>query len=259
MIATAIAFVSPAYVLFNVALKPESDNSGIIVPAAQPTLANFAAAWTDANLANALVNTTVVTALSLLIIVVASSMAGYAIARSTSRLGRWTYGAFLLGLLLPFQLAAIPLYQLMQRLGLLGSLWGLVAFYSALLLPFSIFLYAAFLRTLPREYEEAAEVDGAGPLATFFRVVFPMMRAVTGTVVILNAINIWNDFFTPQLYLTGSGTQTLTVSLYAYVGQYSTEWPLIFGGLIIASAPILVLFFFLQRHVIQGFAGGLKG
>jgi raffinose/stachyose/melibiose transport system permease protein len=86
-----------------------------------------------------------------------------------------------------------------------------------------------------------------------------MVRAVTGTVVILNAINIWNDFFTPQLYLSGSGTQTVTVSLYSYVGQYGSQWPLIFGGLIIASIPLLVLFFLLQRHVIKGFAGGLKG
>jgi raffinose/stachyose/melibiose transport system permease protein len=259
LILAALAFVSPLYVMVNVATKSTSNTTDPITPSFPPTFDNFALAWRDAHLGNALVNTTVVTGLSIAIVVVASSLAGYAIARATSQFSRVAFFTFLIGLLLPFQLALIPLYRAMLALGLLGTLWSLVLYYSGVLLPFSIFLYTSFIRALPRDYEEAAEVDGAGSVRTFFSIVFPMVRAVTGTVIILNAVNVWNDFFTPRLYLSGSGVETVTVSLYSYVGQYSTQWPLIFGGLIIASLPILIMFFILQKKVIQGFAGGLKG
>lgn len=259
MILAALVFVSPLYILINVALKGAGDTTSPLAPTIHPSVDNFVAAWSGANLGMALLNSALTVVFSLIVLVVVSSLAGYTIARRTNRWSRAAYVAFLLGLLLPFQLATIPLYRIMLALGLLGSIWGLVVYYAAVLMPFSVFLYSSFIRALPRDYEEAAEVDGAGPIRTFFQIVFPMMRAVTGTVIILNTINIWNDFFTPRLYLSGSETQTVTVSLFSYIGQYSTQWNLIFGGLIIASVPILVAFFILQRNVIKGFAGGLKG
>jgi raffinose/stachyose/melibiose transport system permease protein len=126
-------------------------------------------------------------------------------------------------------------------------------------MPFSIFLYTGFLRALPAEYEEAAAIDGAGPFATFRRVVFPLLRPITGTVAILNVLVVWNDFLTPLLYLSGSGQQTVPVTLYSFVGQYVSQWNLVFAGLVISIAPILIIYFLLQRTVIQGFASGLKG
>ncbi|NMO56835.1 carbohydrate ABC transporter permease [Actinoplanes sp. TBRC 11911] len=259
MVLAGLVFVSPIYILFNVAVKPRDDQTGPLRPTVHPTFSNFGDALTGAHLVNAVVNTATVVVVSLIVLIGAASLAGYAIARLTSTWSKAAYLAFLLGLLLPFQLATVPLYQAMRAAGLLGSVWGLVIFYSAQLMPFSVFLYVNFIRALPTGFEEAAQIDGAGPVSTFFRIVFPMMRAVTGTVVILNTINIWNDFFTPRLYLSGGDLQTITVSLYSYVGQYGSDWPLIFGGLILASIPILVLFLILQRYVIKGFAGGLKG
>jgi raffinose/stachyose/melibiose transport system permease protein len=255
----ALIFVSPLYIMVNVAIKSTSNTTDPISPALNPTGENFVRAWNQAHLGNALSNTATITILSIVLVVVVSSMAGYAIARSTSRFSRVSYVAFLIGLLLPFQLATIPLYQVMRDLQLLGTIWSLVLYYTAVLLPFSVFLYAAFIRALPKDYEEAGEVDGAGPVRSFFLVVFPMMRSVTGTVIILNSVSVWNDFFTPRLYLAGSGVETVTVALFSYVGQYSTQWPLIFGGLIIATLPIIVMFLILQKKVISGFSGGLKG
>ena len=259
LVLAAIIFISPLYVMVNVAVKSVTNTPDPLTPAFPPTADSFKAAWNDAHLANALLNTTLITVTSLAIVVLVSSMAGYAIARKTSRLSRLAFLAFLSGLLLPVQLAVVPMYQIMLKMGLLGTVWSLIFYYSAVLLPFSIFLYASLVRGLPQDYEEAARVDGAGPYRTFFSIIFPLTKAVTGTVIILNAVGIWNDFFTPRLYLAGSGVETVTVSLYSYVGQYATEWPLIFGGLIIASLPILILFFILQKKVISGFAGGLKG
>jgi raffinose/stachyose/melibiose transport system permease protein len=259
MIAVAIVIAFPLYVLVNLSLRDSRDGSSIIAPTTSPTLRNYADAWRDAGLAGAIVNSVVVTALSVLIIVVISAMAAYPLARVTSRWSRWAFLLVMLGLLLPFQLALLPLYQLIRDLRLLGTLWSLVLFYSGLQVPFATFLYMGFLRVIPREYEEAALIDGAGLMSVFWRVVFPLLRPVTGTVVILNAIFIWNDFLTPFLYLSGSDQRTIPVAIFGFIGQYVSQWNLVFAGLVIAMLPILAIYFFMQRHIIKGFAGGLKG
>jgi raffinose/stachyose/melibiose transport system permease protein len=186
-------------------------------------------------------------------------MAAYRLARVGTRWSKVTFSLVMLGLLLPFQLALIPLYQTMRDLGLLGSLWSLVLFYSGLQVPFTTFLYVGFIRALPREYEEAALLDGAGPLALFVRVVLPLLRPITGTAVNLNAIYVWNDFITPLLYLSGSNQQTIPVAIFGFVGQYTSNWSMVFAGLIIGVLPILIVYFLMQRRIIKGFAGGLKG
>ncbi|HYN97706.1 MAG TPA: carbohydrate ABC transporter permease [Pilimelia sp.] len=259
MIAVAAVFAFPLYVLVNISLRGPGDQGSPAAPTSAPTLGNYTGAWQQAGLAGAIVNSVVVTVASVLIVVVVSATAAYPLARVTAA---WSRGAFLLvmlGLLLPFQLALIPLYQTMNELGLLGSLWSLVLFYSGLQVPFTTFLYVGFIRVLPRTYEEAAVLDGCGPVQLFRRVVFPLLRPVTGTAVILNAIFIWNDFLTPLLYLQGSDQQTIPVAIYGFVGQYFSNWPLVFAGLVIGVTPILVVYFLMQRRIIVGFTGGLKG
>jgi raffinose/stachyose/melibiose transport system permease protein len=112
---------------------------------------------------------------------------------------------------------------------------------------------------MPRDYEQAALIDGASQLQAFTQVVFPLLRPVTGTVVILNAIFTWNDFLTPLLYLSGTERQTTPVAISTFVGQFVAQWQLVFAGLVIAIAPILVVYFALQRSIIKGFSSGLKG
>jgi raffinose/stachyose/melibiose transport system permease protein len=125
--------------------------------------------------------------------------------------------------------------------------------------PFTTFLYTGFLRALPREFEDAAAIDGCGPLETFRFVVFPMLKPVTVTALVLNAVAIWNDFFTPLLYLSGGTQQTVPVALAGFVGQFVSDWNLIFAALVISIIPVLVVYFALQRSIINGFAGGLRG
>ena len=259
MVAVAALFAFPLYILVNVAVRRSGDLSSPARPTTDPTLANFADAWREAGLAGAIANSLVVTVLSVLIVVAVSSMAAYPLARIGTRWSQWTFLLVMLGLLLPFQLALIPLYQTMRDLGLLGSLWSLVLFYSGLQVPFTTFLYVGFIRALPPDYEEAALIDGAGPLVLFGRVVLPLLRPVTGTAAILNAIFVWNDFLTPLLYLSGSTQQTIPVAIFSFVGQYTSNWALVFAGLIIGVVPILTVYFLMQRRIIKGFAGGLKG
>jgi raffinose/stachyose/melibiose transport system permease protein len=259
MVAVALVVGFPIYVLVNLAFRSPSDTSSPIVPTLSPTLDNLTQAWRDGALGGALMNSALVTIASVIIVLAVSSLAAYPLARVTARWSRGVFLLIMLGLFLPFQLAALPLYQTMRDLGLLGSAWALVLFYSGLQVPFTTFLYIGFLRALPRDFEDAALIDGCTSWECFRYVVFPMLKPITVTAIVLNAVSVWNDFFTPLLYLSGSTQQTVPVAIAGFVGQFVSEWNLIFAALLISMVPILVVYFALQRSIINGFAGGLKG
>ena len=134
----------------------------------------------------------------------------------------------------------------------------MIILYTGTLMPLAVFLYASFFRGLPRDYEEAAAIDGASPTRVFFRIVLPLMAPATGTVAILTGLIVWNDFFTALIFLGGSGNQTVTVSMYYYVGGLVSAWNKIFAIVIISMIPILTFYLFAQKKFIQGFAGGIK-
>jgi raffinose/stachyose/melibiose transport system permease protein len=259
MLAVAAVVGFPVYVLVNLAVRAPLDTSSPIQPTTSPTLDNFTQAWQDGALGGALANSVLVTAGSVVIVLAVSSLAAYPLARVAARWSRWTFLLIMLGLVLPFQLAALPLYQTMRDLGLLGTPWALILFYSGLQVPFTVFLYVGFLRALPRDFEDAALIDGCTPLQGFRHVVFPMLKPVTVTALVLNAVAVWNDFFTPLLYLSGTEQQTMPVAIAGFVGQYVSDWNLIFAALVISIVPIAVVYFALQRSIINGFAGGLRG
>jgi raffinose/stachyose/melibiose transport system permease protein len=259
LIVLACVFISPFFLLVNTALRAPGEGGSALDLTTQPTLENAQTALSQGDLGIALINSAVVTVFATLLSVILASLASYPLARSLSRLSKGVFVLFLVGLLLPIQLAILPLYTLMRDTGLLGSLAGLIIYYSGTTMPFSVFLYTTFLRSVPLDYEEAARIDGCGPVRAFIHVTFPLLRPVTGTVVILNGINIYNDFFTPLLFLAGSGQQTAPVAVQAFVGEFSANWPVVFSGLLIALIPVLVLYFALQKHIIRGFSGGIKG
>lgn len=258
MIAAALVVGFPVYVLVNLALRAPSDTSSPIRPTASPTLENFHQAWQQGALGGALANSVLVTAVSVVIVLAVSSLAAYPGA-GRGTLVRGTYLLIMLGLVLPFQLASLPLYQTMRDLGLLGTPWALILFYAGLQVPFTVFLYVGFLRVLPRDFEDAALIDGCTPLQGFRHVVLPLLKPVTVTALVLNTVAVWNDFFTPLLYLSGSAQQTMPVAIAGFVGQYATDWNLIFAALVISVVPVLAVYFALQRSIINGFAGGLRG
>jgi raffinose/stachyose/melibiose transport system permease protein len=260
MIAVALAFLFPVYALITLSLKDKQQiASAPLSPPTSPTFANFSGAWSRASLGSALLNSTVITVVSLVVLIAIGSFAAYFLARCATRMGFVLYVLFLLGIVLPFQLGMIPLFKMADSAGLLGTYQGMIIFYTGIQLPFTIFLYTGFIRALPGDYANAALIDGAGHLQAFTRVVFPLLRPITGTVLILNAVFVWNDFFTPLLYLGGSARETVPVRIFAFVGQYVSDYGLVFAGLVLAALPILVVFLVLQRYVIKGFASGLKG
>jgi raffinose/stachyose/melibiose transport system permease protein len=260
MVATAVAFLFPVYALVTLAFKdPEQIANAPLSPPDPPSVDSFGTAWQSASLGSALLNSTLITVSSVIVLIVLGSLAAYFLARQAGRLSYSLYILFLVGIILPFQLGMIPLYQLVNDLGLLGTYQGMILFYTGIQLPFTVFLYTGFIRSLPADYTNAALIDGASHLQAFVHVIFPLLRPITGTVLILNAVHIWNDFFTPLLYLGGSGRETVPVRVFAFVNEYTSDYGLVAAGLVLAALPILVVFLLLQRYVIRGFSSGLKG
>jgi len=253
----------PFYFLVTTAFKTDSEvfTTNPVAPPAAPSFDNFAtvlAATDQRSLAAGLLNSVIITGGSIIGLILFGSLAAYVIARRTQWWSNLSYYLFLIAIILPTQLGIVPLYVGARLAGLTGSPWGMIVIYVGSLMPLAVFLYAGFFRGLPRDYEEAATIDGARPGQLFFRVVLPLMAPATGTVAILAGLIVWNDFFTSLIFLSGSGSPTLPVAMYTYVGSLVSQWNQIFAIVIISMIPILAFYLFAQKRFIQGFAGGLK-
>jgi raffinose/stachyose/melibiose transport system permease protein len=259
----AAVYCVPFYFLIALALQTTEQN--LKTPFAfpwPPHVENFATAWNTGGrggLGPALESSLIITLSSVVVLIVLGSLCAYTIARRLGRLSNFVYISFVVGIILPFQLAIIPLYIAMNHLGLVGTYLGMIVLNIGLLMPFTVFLYTGFIRALPRDYEEAAQVDGAGVLRTYARVVFPLLRPITATVAVLVGVSVWNEFFTPLIFLAGSRAETLPVAVYSFAGEYSNQWNLIYAGVAVSIAPILAFFLFAQRQLIRGFTSGVKG
>ncbi len=265
-IIAALIMLLPFYILISTSLKSDDQvltTSSLAFPSS-PTFQNFVTLLSPSSDAasaifKGLASSAIITVGSILGLIILGAPAAYVFGRSTSRLSKRTFYLFLIAILLPTQLGVVPLYVEARSLGLTGTPWGMIVIYTGVLMPLSVFLYAGFFRGLPRDYEEAATVDGASRGQTFMRIVFPLMGPATGTVSILAGLIVWNDFFTAIIFLNGSDYQTLPVVMYNYVGSLVSQWNLIFAVVIISMVPILAFYFFAQKKFIQGYAGGLKG
>ncbi|GAA3952111.1 carbohydrate ABC transporter permease [Actinomadura viridis] len=261
----AIPVLAPVYFVAATAFKTPADAAGSpFAPPAPPTPGNLTRAWAEAggesvSFGQALLNSVVTTAAVVALLVAIAAPAGYVLARRASRVSGLLFGLFTLGMILPVQLGLIPLYAVMVETGLAGTRGGLVLVYLGLQMPLAVFLYAGFFRGLPAAYEEAARVDGAAPVRIFVQIVFPLVRPVTGVVAVLTGLFVWNDFFVALVFVGDTGKVTLPVAVYSFVGRFSAEWPLIFAAALIALAPVLLVYGFMQRSITRGFVSALRG
>ncbi|XVV16252.1 carbohydrate ABC transporter permease [Actinoplanes sp. CA-131856] len=261
----ALVMLIPGYLLVVNAFKGQDDilRSPFGIPFGRLTLEHLSAALSNPDFS--LVRAYVVTALFALAVNVlslaVSAPAAYVIARGTRIRHRALLGLFLLGLFIPSQVLVIPVIYVLKYLGLMGTVGGFLLYETTLTLPVSMFLYVAYIKTLPRELDEAAKMDGAGPIVTFWRVILPLMRPAVATAVVLHTIGVWTDFVNPQIILgPGSSLHTVTTSVYAAIGRYSTDFTVVYPNLLMAVAPVLVFFVFLQRNIVSGLtAGATKG
>jgi raffinose/stachyose/melibiose transport system permease protein len=223
---------------------------------------NYSNAWTNADVGAFFGNSVVVSVAATALGVVLSVFAAYPIARIPFRFNGLVLALFLMGLMVPWMVTFIPLYLTLEDLGLLDSRIGLVLVYATYNLPFNVFVLVGFLRTLPHELEESAAVDGAGPVATFVRVILPLLGPGLASVTIISFLNNWNEFFYALVLIHSPEKMTLPLGLFqlGQAADYGTNWVTLFAGMTITAIPVLVLFAFLQDQITKGLtAGAMKG
>ena len=247
------AFKSQADILQNpLGFKPGGLSLQYLVKAATSSNFNVIGAYGITLLFVLLVN---------LFCIVLAAPTAYVIARGRRKWHLALLLLFVSGLFIPGQVTLIPVVFVLRTLNLVGTIPGFVLFETALTLPISIFLFAAYIRSIPRDIDEAASLDGAGKIRAFWSCIFPIMKPAISTIIVLNSISVWNDFVNPQVILgPSSGIYTVTTGVYAAVGQYSTDYTTVFPTLLLAVAPAIIFFIVMQRTIVGGLvAGATKG
>jgi len=227
-----------------------------------PTLENYRSAWTTAKIGSFFLNSAIMTLGTVTISLAVSATAAYALGRIKFRGNSLVSMFFLTGLMIPGFLIIVPLYFLLRDMHLLGSLYGLGIVYVATQIPFNIYVLTGFFKTLPKELEEAAYVDGASPLKTFFRVMLPLAGPGLASVALLNCLTIWNEFFFALVFISDESKFTLPLGLYrlSINAEYSSQWTQLFAGLVLAMIPVLIVFGVAQERLTRGLTlGALKG
>jgi raffinose/stachyose/melibiose transport system permease protein len=234
-------------------------SSPLGVPTA-PTGQNYATVLAGEDMLVAMRNSIVVTACVVVLTLAMGSAAAYAFARLTGRLAIAAYAFVVAGMAIPVQASMVPQFVLFDLLGLTDSLVGLVIVQSVMGLPIAVFILTGFMLTLPRELFEAAEIDGAGAWRVFRSIVLPLSTPSLAAAAIFLLVISWNDLLYPLLFITDPAKRTLPLALLGFTGEYLTDYPLLFTGVIVASAPLAVAYVFLQRWFVAGLtAGSVKG
>ncbi|MBN1451169.1 MAG: carbohydrate ABC transporter permease [Anaerolineales bacterium] len=206
-------------------------------------------------------NSFLITIISVLILNVLSAVIGYHIARHDNVYPRIILLCFMAGLMIPPQVILIPIVQLFKALNIIGTYFALILYFSGGgLLSFGVFVYTGFIKTIPRELDEAALIDGASSFQLFWRVIFPILRPATATASIFLSLWIWNEFLTPLIILGPSQGITITTGIYFAIGQYTIDYGQMFALMFLSSLPMLIFFFAMQKEFISGLtSGALKG
>ncbi len=220
-------------------------------------LTNFVEAFTKMNYWQGFWNSLVITALSVLIIAFFSSMTAYYFLRYKGKLNKILFFMMVASMLIPFQSIMIPLVRIYgSTLKLLDNKWILIYMYLGFGSSLSVFVYHGFMKSISVELEEAALVDGCTQIQTFFKIVFPLLRPTTITLVVLNVLWIWNDFLLPSLVLISKANRTLPLSTFYFHGTYTSDYGLLMAGLLLTILPVIAFFILMQKHVISGMMQG---
>lgn len=258
---TTLLMLYPVLIMVLSALKPTAEiyNSPFALPSAW-NLANIETIWRETRFLAYLGNSVLVTVSSIALMLVSGTLAAYALARYVFRGNEAIYLFFLAGLMVPLKLAIIPLFIELKTLGLIDTRLGLVLVYAAMGLPSTVFIMTGFLKTVPAELEEAARIDGASEARILARIMIPLSRPALVIAGIHNAVPIWNDFFFPLVLIQSDHAKTLPQGLTVFMGEYSTDWGVLFAGLTLSALPLTLVYIALSRQFIAGLtSGAVKG
>jgi raffinose/stachyose/melibiose transport system permease protein len=258
IVVATVVFVVPFVFIVTTALKDKTTASELRF--SWPTTIHF---WENVTavisarnymLLTAFLNSTILTVVSVALLVVFAAMVGFVLQRRPSRWNGFINFLVLTGLIMPP--AVVPSIWVLQSLGLFKTLSGLILIEVAYGLSFSILLFRAFIATIPRELDEAAIIDGAGPFTLFFKVILPLLKPVAVTNVVVQSVAIFNDFTNPLYYLPGTRNVTVQLTLYNFQSQFNTAYNLLFMNILIITIPPLIMFLFFNRQIVEGMTAG---
>jgi len=253
----AVIMIYPLLVMIMSSFKTNAElfTSPLAFPR-EVSLDNLEKVWTQTNFLQYLANSLFVTTASVVLILIVGTMAAYAIARYEFRHSGLVLMFFLSGMTVPLKLAIIPLFLQLNAFGLLNTYAGLILIYTAMGIPSAVFIMTGFLRALPKELEESARIDGASELVIMWQVMLPLARPAMVIVAIQNAVPIWNDFFFPLILITSDNLKTLPQGLTVFMGEFVTDWGVLFTGLTLAALPVTILYILLSKQFIAGLTQG---
>lgn len=221
---------------------------------------NYAKVLSDRTLPLSFMNSVIVTVVAIAISIIVCSFAGYAIGRRKERFFKIAYLFFLSAMMIPVISSVVSLIKILQALGLINSLAGLIVVYTAGAIPMGVLIFSGFIKTIPRELDEAATIDGCGYLRRFRSVILPILKPVISTQVVLSAFGIWNDFLMPLLIIRSDAKRPLTFAVYKYIGERTADFGAVFAFLTLASLLPIIVFILTRKHFFQGMAvGAIKG
>jgi len=262
LVVALVIFVVPFLFMFLTAVKSEEQSADLSFawPTSWPVLDNLREVFSarDFMLLTAFKNSIVLTVVSIAILVVFCAMVGFVLQRRPGKLANFVNLLVLAGLIVPP--AVVPTIWVLQSLGVYKTLPGLILVEVAFGMSFCVLLFRAFVAAIPRELDEAAIVDGCSGLSLFFRVIFPLLRPVTITVILTQSVAIFNDFVNPLYFLPGDENATVQLTLYNFSSQYLTQYNLLFMDILVVTIPPLIMFIFFNRKIVAGMtAGAVKG
>lgn len=219
---------------------------------------NFGKVWKDGNILMSYGNSLFITITSVAISVMVSALCAFVLSRNRSKLNRALYVFFALGLMFPISMVTVV--KVMRLIHLYNNRFGVALLFAALMTPLSVFLFYGFLTGIPKELDEAAIMDGAGPVRLFFQIILPVMKPVTVTVIMINFLNAWNDFTIPLYLLPDPDKAVVVQQVYHFYGTFTASWNLVCVTILYAILPILVVYLIGQKYIISGMvAGSVKG
>lgn len=263
LICVCLAYLFPIYIIVVNAFKNRAElYENVLAFPSQFSFQYFAKAMDKMDFFNALKNSLIVTLVSITIIVVLASMCAWMLARTENKISKFIFMLFVATMLIPFQTLMMPLMQVLgfgrDTLGLpvVDTLGGLIFCYIGFGASMSVFLYHGFVKSVPVALEEAATIDGCSKFGVFWRIVFPMLKPVTMTVIILDVIWIWNDYLLPSLVLTSKANRTIPLSTASFFGQFTIQWNMAMSGLTLTIIPVIIFYLCAQKYIVKGVAAG---
>lgn len=258
-LAASVIMIIPVYLVIVNALKTkvQASSMGVELPT-ELQWQNFSAVIEKGKLLTAFGNSMLYSVAATLIGVTLSAMAAYVLSRNTTRFNRGIYLLIIMGIAMPTNF--VTLTKVMQLTQLINTQWGIIILYAAAQIPFDVFLFYAFIQTLPRELDEAAILDGCSPLRLFFSIIYPLLTPVLVTASVLNLLGIWNEFLLPLYYLNRSTSWPMTLAIYNFFGQFQSDWSLVSADIVLTILPVILIYLLAQRFILSGLTtGAVKG